>query len=279
MQRIGEMIEKDLVYDIFQRKKKNGEIEKFAKKIGPKVIAINFEKYIAIFLGKHLTFIDSFSFMSQSLDQLSSNLSEDCFKYIKSDFQKLTHKQYKLIKKKGVYLYDYMDSFRRFSEISLPKIEDFYSILNDSHISDEEYSHAQDVWSAFHIQNLGEYHDLYLKTDVLLLADVFQNFRKTCLQYYRLDPCHYFSAPGLSWDALLRMSKINLELITDVDQQLFIEKGMRGGISYIAHRHAEANNKYMSSYNPKEESSYIMYLDANNIYGWAMSQSLVILNG
>ena len=112
--------------------------------------------------------------------------------------------------------------------------------------------------------------------DRRLLADVFENFRSKCLSHYRLDPCHYFSAPGLSWDALLRMTKINLDLISDTDQQLFIEKGMRGGISTITHRHAVANNKYMKSYNPEVESSYIMYLDANNLYGWAMSQSLPV---
>ena len=113
-----------------------------------------------------------------------------------------------------------------------------------------------------------------MRTDVLLLADVFENFRSTCLKYYGLDPCHYYSAPGLSWDALLKMTWINLDLITDLDQQLFIEKGMRGGISTITHRHAVANNKYMKDYNPEVESSYIMYLDANNLYGWAMSKSL-----
>ena len=124
------------------------------------------------------------------------------------------------------------------------------------------------------ILEIGEYHDLYLKTDVLLLADVSENFRNTCLQYFRLDPCHYFSAPGLSWDALLRITKINLDLISDIDQQLFIEKGMQGGISYIAHRHAEANNKYMKGWNHEKESSYIMYLGANNLYGWAMAKPL-----
>ena len=110
---------------------------------------------------------------------------------------------------------------------------------------------------------MGQYHDLYLKSDVLLLADVFRNFRQTCLAYYGLDPCHYVSSPGLSWDAMLKMAKANLDLISDVDMQLFIEKGMRGGISYIAHRHAQANNPYMKNYNEKEESSYIMYFDAN----------------
>ena len=126
----------------------------------------------------------------------------------------------------------------------------------------------------FSIENMGQYHDLYLKSDVLLLADVFQNFRETCLAYYALDPCHYVSSPGLAWDAMLKMTKINLDLISDIEMQFFIEKGMRGGISYIAHRHAQANNKYMKNYNEAEESSYIMYLDANNLYGWAMSQKL-----
>ena len=121
---------------------------------------------------------------------------------------------------------------------------------------------------------MGEYHDLYLKTDILLLTDVFENFRKTCLTYYKLDPLHYITSPGLAWDAMLKMTGINLELITDVDMQLFIEKGLRGGISYIAHRHAEANNKYMKNYYLDILSSYIMYLDANNLYGWAMSQPL-----
>ena len=121
---------------------------------------------------------------------------------------------------------------------------------------------------------IGDYHDLYLKSDILLLADVFENFRKTCHQYYELDPCHYFTSPGLSWDAMLKMTGIELELMTDIDMFQFIEKGLRGGISYIANRHGQANNKYMSTYNPDEPNKYIMYLDANNLYGWAMSQYL-----
>ena len=114
---------------------------------------------------------------------------------------------------------------------------------------------------------MGDYHNLYLKTDVLLLADVFEKFIKTCIDYYRLDPCHYFSFPGLSWDAMFKMTKIKLDLISDIDMHLFIEKGMRGSISYIAKRHYKANNKYMKCYDSSEESKYITYLDANNLYG------------
>ena len=121
---------------------------------------------------------------------------------------------------------------------------------------------------------MGEYHDLYLKSDVLLLADVFENFRKTCMQYYELDPCHYFTSPGLSWDAMLKMTNIKLELIIDTDMFQFIEKSMRGGVSYIANHYGKANNKYMKEYDEKAPSKYIMYLNANNLYRWGMSEYL-----
>ena len=120
----------------------------------------------------------------------------------------------------------------------------------------------------------GNYHDLYLKTDVLLLTDVFEKFFKTCLVYCGLDPCHYFSSPRLSWNAMLKMTGIKLELISDIDMHLFIEKGMRGGISYISKRYSKANNKYMKCYDSSEESKFIRYLDAYNLYGWAVSQYL-----
>ena len=120
-------------------------------------------------------------------------------------------------------------------------------------ISQDEYQHAQEGWKAFKFQNLGQYHDLYLKTDPLLLADVFENFRETCFHHYGLDPCHYMTSPGVAWDAMLKMTEINLELISDIDMQLFIEKGLRGGISYIAHRYGKVNNKYMKDYNPEKK--------------------------
>ena len=236
-----------------------------------KVIATNAEKYMAIYLGKHLTFIDSFQFMSSSLAKLASNLPNDKYIYTSEAFQ---GEKLALMKEKGVYPSDYMDAVEKFAEKKLPGKEDFYSLLMDEDITDREYKHAQKVWETFEIENMGQYHDLYPKSDVLLVADVFENFRESCLTYYGLDPCHHVSSPGLSWDAMLKMTKINLDLISDVDMQLFIEKGMRGGISYIAHRHAQANNKYTKNYDPEKESSYIMYEDANNLYGWAMSQKL-----
>ena len=234
------------------------------------VIPNNLEKYLSFMLGNHLVFLDSFQFMSSSLDKLTSNLPREAFKYTSRQFK---GKKLDLMARKGVYPYDYMDSFDKFNE-KLPTKEDFYSILNDEHISNEDYIHAQNVWEVFKLNNMGEYHDLYLKSDILLLADVFENFRNTCLEYYKLDPCHYFTSPGLSWDAMLKMTDIKLELMTDIDMFQFIEKGMRGGISYIANRYGKANNKYMKTYDDKVPQRYIMYLDANNLYGWAMSQYL-----
>ena len=247
-------------------KDKNGN----EKQMNINAIPNNMEKYMAFTLGNHLTFIDSFQFMSSGLDKLASNLPREEFKYTSQIFK---GKKLNLMARKGVYPYDYMDSFDKFSE-KLPPKEEFYSILNDENISSEDYIHAQNVWNTFSLKNMGEYHDLYLKSDILLLADVFENFRRTCLEYYKLDPCHYFTSPGLSWDAMLKMTDIKLELMTDIDMFLFIERGMRGGISHIANRYSEANNKHMDKYNDKIPSKYIMYLDANNLYGWAMSQYL-----
>ena len=231
----------------------------------------NMEKYMAFMLGNHLTFIDSFQFMSSSLDKLVSNLPKNDLIYTSKAFK---DKRLNLMSQKGVYPYDFMDSFEKFNQTELPNKDQFYSILNDQHITDDEYDHANKVWNTFMIKTMGEYHDLYLVSDVLLLTDVFENFRKTCMQYYKLDPCHYFTSPGLSWDAMLKMTNIKLELMTDRDMFQFIEKGMSGGVSYVANRYENANNKYMKEYNEKTPSKYIMYLDANNLYGWAMSQYL-----
>ena len=267
IQEIGEIIKKHT----YKVKGNNGKEQ--VKQMNINVIPNNMEKYLAIMLGNNLKFIDSFQFMSSSLDKLVSNLPKEkktSLKYTSKRFQGI---KLNLMAKKGVYPYDYMDSFNKFNE-QLPAKEDFFSILNNEHITDEDYNHALNVWKTFSLKNMGEYHDLYLTSDILLLADVFENFRKTCLEYYKLDPCHYFTSPGLAWDAMLKMTKIKLELITDVDMYLFIEKGLRGGISYIANRYGKANNKYMKEYDEKEPSKYIMYLDANNLYGWAMSQYL-----
>ena len=186
---------------------------------------------MAFMLGDHLTFINSFQFMSSSLDRLISNLPKEAFKYTSEEF---IGKKFDLMSQKCVYPYDFMDCFKKFNLTKLPTKEQFYSILNAQHISNEEYKHAKKIWKTFNIKTMGGYHDLYLTSDIILLADVFENFIKTCLLYYKLDPCHCFTSSGLSWDAMLKMTNIKLELMTNVDMFQFIEKGMRAGDSYIA---------------------------------------------
>ena len=181
-----------------------------------------------------------------------------------------------LLLRKSVYPYEYMDAWEKFYEISLPSKEDFYSNLNMEDINDIDYRHANNVFKVFKLENLGNYHDLYVQSDTLLLADVFNNFRNLCLKEYELDPAHFLSLPGLAWQACLKKTNIELESLTDYDMLLMVEKGIRGGICHSIHRYAKANNKYMKNYNKNEESSYIQYLDANNFYGWAMSQKLPV---
>ena len=168
-----------------------------------------------------------------------------------------------------------MDSLERFKENKIPPKEAFYSRLTGEGISDEDYEHVEKVWKVFGMKTLQDYHDLYNVTDVLLLADIFENFRNVCMENYKLDPAHYFTAPGLAWDACLKITDVKLELLSDINMLLMIEKGIRGGVSMISNRHAKANNKYMGeSFIDTMISIYIMYLDANNLYGWAMSKPL-----
>ena len=214
----------------------------------------------------------------------------NCNTYYKKKFNKELIKNFKnthsfcnndlnkfiLLLRKGVYPYEYMDSWEKFNETSLPSKEDFYSNLNMEDISDIDYRHANNVFKGFKLENLGDYHDLYVQSDTLLLADVFNNFRDMCIKEYELDPAQFLSLPGLAWQACLKKTNIELELLTDYDMLLMVEEGIRGGICQSIHRYAKANNKYMKNYNNNEESSYIEYLDANNLYGRAMSQKLPV---
>ena len=167
-----------------------------------------------------------------------------------------------------------MDSWERFSEAKLLDKDKFYSKLNDEHITDEEYAHAQKVWEIFRCKTLGDYHDLYLKTDLALLADVFENFQNVCQGKYGLDPAHYYTSPGLSRDALLKKTGVELELLADYAMHLFVERGMWRGISLVSKRYAKTNNLMVPDYKPIKPNNYILYLDANNLYGWALSKRL-----
>ena len=178
--------------------------------------------------------------------------------------------------RKGVYPCEYVDEWNKFDEKKLPSKESFYSNLTMEDISDTDYKHANNVFKKFNLYNLGEYHDLYVRSDTLLLADVFENFRNACMKNYELDPAHFVSLPGLAWQACFKKTNVELELITDYNMLLMIEDGIRGGICHAIKRYAKANNKYMNDYNQNKESSYIQYLDTNNLYGMAMSEKFPI---
>ena len=169
-----------------------------------------------------------------------------------------------------------MNNWERLDETSLPDTESFYISLNMENIDDIDYRHGNNVFKKFKLKNLGEHHDLYVKSDTLILADVFENLRNMCIKVYELDPAHFLSLPGLAWQACLKKTNVKLELLTDYDMLLMVEEGIRGGICHAIHRLAKANNKSMKNYDKNKESSYIQYLDANNLYGWVMSQKLPV---
>ncbi|XP_031777338.1 uncharacterized protein LOC116415884 [Nasonia vitripennis] len=242
------------------------------------LLPLTTEKYISF--TKHVEnskikvrFLYSFRFMPTSLEKLASYLQDDSI--VNKEFSDLSTTQINLLTRKGVLPYKYISSWEKLEECKLPEKEDFFSILNDSSISDRDYEHAQNVWSTFNIQTLGEYSDLYMKTDVLLLADVFENFRDQSMNVYNLDPAHYYTTPGFSWDAMLKHTGVQLKLLTDIDMVLFIERGIRGGLSQCSNRYAVANHKYMlEKYDKDKANEYLIYLDANNLYGFGLSQCL-----
>ena len=225
---------------------------------------------------RELRFIDSFSFLAKSLENLTKNVGKDDFNNLNLFFEDEGERE--LLKRKGVFPYDWFNSLEKLEEENLPPKKEFYSMLNEENINEADHEHAQNIWNSFQMKSMREYHNLYLKTDVILLADVFEDFQKICKKHYGLDPAWYYTSPGLAWDAMLKLTGVELELLHDPQMYLLIENGIRGGISTITKRHAKANNLYMKNYNPEEEIKYIPYLDANNLYGWAMSKPLPVIN-
>ncbi|KYN17530.1 hypothetical protein ALC57_10179 [Trachymyrmex cornetzi] len=218
-----------------------------------------------------LRFIDSYKFLNASLDKLASCLDKDKLKIVRSEFSTLSDEEFELLTRKGTFPYEYIDCVEKLQDTRLSSRELFFSSLMGDTVSESNYAHAVNVWQRFSIRTLGEYSDLYLKTDVLLLADIFRN---SYITSYGLDPAHYYTLPGFTWDAMLKHTRVRFELLTDIDMVMFIERGIRGGLSQCSDRYAQANNKYMRSYDSSKSSSYLMYYDVNNLYGWAMCQSL-----
>ena len=198
------------------------------------------------------------------------NRFADAYEFCNKDIDKFIS-----LLRKEIYPYEYTDSWERIGERSLPDKEAFYSSLNIEGIRSFDYRHAKRICKEFRINNLGDYHDLYVQSDALLLVDVFEKFRNKYIEIYDIDPSHFLSAPELAWHACLKKTKVKLELLTDIDMLLMFEKGTRGGICHSIHRHAKANNKYIKNCDKNKESPYLMYLDASKLYGWAMSKKLL----
>lgn len=261
-------------YDLHMLIKQLGDSYDFPGEVT--IIPHNTEKYISMTKTMHnfgkpyqkhikFKFIDSLNFMSSSLDYLASILPMEKKQILKSECVKSgydSNEMFALLCRKGIFPYDYISHYEKLNETSLPAKEYFHSFLTGNDVSDEDYKHAQLVWEKFGIRTLGDYSDLYLKTDILLLVDSFENFRNTCFATHSLDPAHNLGAPGLSFGAMLKYTDVSIELLTDVDMLMFVERGIRGGMSQINKRYVKANNIYMGDkFDASKASSYIMYLD------------------
>lgn len=239
----------------------------FVKKLKCKIKKDNREYTRTI----HLKFIDSINFLMFSLEKLASFLTT--YPICEQMFTDSEKEHSNLLIKKGVFCYEWI-SFEKLKNTSLPEKDKFFNKLKNEAISDEDYTHAKNVWDKLKCQTILDYSNIYMKTDILLLADVFESFRDLCITTYKIDPIYYISTPSLSWSIMTYMTKVKIELFTDIDMLLFIEGGIRGGLSVCTHRHALANNKYMQNYDPSSTDTYLMYFDVNNLYGYAMSQTL-----
>lgn len=247
-----------------------------------KLVAKTKEKYV--FFEKHiivdrireknvimkLRFLDSLHFLNGSLDAIGKTLIDDQCVEIATRFG--TGEHFKLMRQKLIFPYSYVNCFERLEETSLPPFDCF------TNISLDDYRRAQRVWALFDCKTLGQYSDIYLTTDVLLLADIFENFRAFCLNTYQLDPLHYYTSPGLSWNAMLKYTGVEIQLLTDLDMTHFFRRGVRGGMTSCFRREATANNPFLQEYDSTRPTSYIMYVDATNLYGWALAQALPLNN-
>ena len=228
-----------------------------------------------------IRFLDTIGFMNTGIEQLVDNMKSECktikelretFKYTSEHFT--DDKQFLLMTQKGIYPYDYIDDYNKMNDTKLPSIDNFYSQLYDSGCDEKDYKRALEVWETFNCKTFLDYHNLYLSSDVLLLTDIWESFKASCYKNYQLDPTYYFTLPGYSFDVMLKYTGVELELFTEIEHYEFMEAGIRGGLSQISTRYAKANNKYMRVYDPTQEESYIVYLDANNLYGGSMNEYL-----
>ncbi|KAF0147428.1 MAG: hypothetical protein FD143_3066 [Ignavibacteria bacterium] len=244
-----------------------------------RVLAQTMEKYIILSWGNHIVFKDSLQFMNCSLEKLTANLlksGREKFQYLAAEYQDAS---FDLLLRKGVFPYDYVDRWEKLDEEQLPAREQFYNKLRNEACDEQSYEHAQHVWREFKCKTVKDYMKIYLKGDVLQLADVFQEFRSVCSANYHLDPTHYVSAPHLSWDAMLKLTDCKLELLYDPAMFQLIDSGLRGGVCMISQRYSRANHPGLGEfYDPNKPLVTLKMFDANNLYGYAMHEPLPMSN-
>ena len=222
-----------------------------------------------------IRFVDSYRFLSSSLRTLVDNLPESKLVHTKSYFSE--PELFNLINKKGYFCYDYLDNINKLQERNIPTKQNFYNKLTDEHISDENYAFVKKVWNSFKCRNLEDYIGIYVISDCLLLADVFLSFRNLCMEKYKIDPCYCFSLPGYAFEAMLKLTGVKFDLLTDIDQYLFLERALRGGICNTIIRYSEANNKHIATtFDPNKAFNTVFYTDCNNLYGFVMLDKLPI---
>lgn len=234
------------------------------------------EKHKEVYLK--IIFKDSYRFISASIDSLAKSLDPNHdFKNLEKHFP--VHSE--MLKRKGVFPYELVQSDEVYEMVEFPPPDAFKTCLNDYEpISDEDYNFAKTVYHTFGCNNIGDYSDIYLKTDVCILADIYEKFREECLdvKLYGLDPVHFYTSPGLAWNAMLKITGVEIELLSDIEKFHFFRDGIRGGLSQCSLRKAEAKNKFTNPDENIPDPSYLLYLDVNNLYGWAMCEKLPISN-
>jgi len=262
-------------YDTHLIMQEIGKDKKY-RKLG--CIANTAEKYITFHWG-NIRFIDSAQFLNKSLAALVQDLLSEgtqAFQHLERFCP--DNETFKLMLGKCPYPYEYMDCMERFEETQLPPKEKFYSDLTRTSISEEDYELVQKIWKQLKIESMGDFHDCYVILDTLLLACVFEKHREMCLVNYEIDPVHYITLPSFSFQAMLKMTGVRMELLTCPDMYLFLESGIRGGISVISHRYCKANNPSVADYDPSKPTSYLFYTDANGLYADTMRNPLPLNN-
>jgi len=238
-------------------------------------IPLNDEKTLQ-FQIRNVLFTDSYNFLSTSLDKLVSTLKKDGRDQFVQTTKYLGNSD--LVFEKGHFPYTYFDSLARFEETTLPEKSKFYNDLTETPISDRDYEHARVVWDHFGMQTFKDYHDFYMKSDVMLLSDCFESFRQCMITTHGLDCLYFPTLPSMTLQIALKMTQIELDLITDPDQYLLLENSIRGGLSYVAHRYAKANNPSLPDFDPERPITHLCYFDANSLYATCQTYQLPVGN-